>query len=76
VIDIPTYASPNLNRWPIEQRQNMAAAIQDVAKTSFASTAEPYPIVIWPKRAYWITITVIALLLGGLPLIPRIGRSQ
>lgn len=70
VIDTVTYASPSLNRWPIEQRKNMEAAIQDV-DTPFVSAAEPYPIVTWPKRAYWITVAVVALLLAATPFIRR-----
>lgn len=66
VIDIPTYASPNPNRWPLEQRQNMEASIKGI-DTPFVSAAEPYPIVTWPKSTYWIIVAavVIALLAIG-----------
>ncbi len=75
VLDIPTYASPNPNRWSIEQRTNMEAGVQDL-NAPFASSAEPYPIVVWPKRTYWIVVAVIALLFLTAPLGLRIDRSR
>lgn len=73
VLDIPTYATSNPNRWPIEQRRNIEASIQNPA-APFVSAAEPYPIVAWPRRTFWSAVIVIASLLGGLPRILRIDR--
>jgi len=66
VLDIPTYATPDSNRWPIEQRQNMEASVKGI-DAPFVSAAEPYPIVTWPKSTYWIVVAaiVIALLAIG-----------
>jgi hypothetical protein len=65
VLDLPTYASPNGNRWPAEQRVNMAAQV-DTRAAAFVSTAEAYPIVTWPPTIYWPVVVMIALcLLAG-----------
>lgn len=61
VLDTPTYASPGGNRWSAEQRTNMAASIR--ATAPFVSTANPYPIVAWPKRMFWPVVLTAALLL-------------
>jgi hypothetical protein len=72
VLDIPTYASPNGNRWAPEQRADMATRAGNVA--AFVSTAEPYPIVTWSKAIYWPVVLLIALLLAGMPrLVARRG---
>jgi hypothetical protein len=70
VLDIPTYASPNVNRWSVEQRRNMEAAVQDLS-TPFVSAAEPYPIATWPRSRFWAIVVTVALLLLMLPLISR-----
>lgn len=62
VLDIPTYATPQPNRWPVEQRQNMEAAIRDI-DGPFVSSAEPYPIKAWPKAVYWSIAAGIAVVL-------------
>ncbi len=56
VLDLPTYASPNGNRWPPEQRANIAKQV--VTGAPFVSTAESYPIVVWPRPAFW---SIVAL---------------
>jgi VanZ family protein len=62
VLDTQTYASPAGNRWPPEQR-----ADADTRRTplpgAFVSAAEPYPIVVWNKAAFWFAVVSIALLL-------------
>ena len=78
VLDIPTYASPDPNRWPIEQRKNMAAAVQQTG-VPFVSTAEPYPIVIWRRDWYWTIVLAVAAVLviasfAGWPRTARTGR--
>lgn len=73
VLDIPTYASPNPNRWPIEQRRNVeAAAAGD--RPMFMSAAEPYPIVTWPHGPFWIVVITIAALVGVTPIL--LGRRR
>jgi hypothetical protein len=75
VLDIPTYAAPTPNRWPIEQRRNVeAAAAGD--HPPFVSGAEPYPIVVWPRRWYWSIVIAIATLLGAVPLVLARTRVQ
>jgi hypothetical protein len=61
VLDIPTYASPNGNRWPAEQRADVVNRAAPIA--AFMSTAEPYPIVPWPKWLFWTSAIGIALVL-------------
>ena len=51
VLDLPTYASPNGNRWPPEQRADFAN--RAAAGNAFLSAAEPYPILTWPQTAFW-----------------------
>ena len=72
VLDLPTYASPNGNRWPPEQRVDMASRATGGA--GFFSAAEAYPIVVWPKTAFWMIAIVIAALLAGLPALRRDRR--
>lgn len=59
VLDLPTYASPSGNRWPQEQRDNIAKRV--VSGAAFISSAEPYPIVAWPKPAFWSIVALVAL---------------
>lgn len=63
VLDIATYASPNGNRWPSEQRADMATRAE--AAATFVSAAEPYPILAWSVPAYWSIVGVVALVLAG-----------
>jgi hypothetical protein len=67
VLDTPTYASPNGNRWPAEQRADVATRI-GAAPRPFVSAAEPYPIVAWTTAIYWPVAVAIALLLAAVPL--------
>ena len=70
VLDTPTYASPSPSRWPLEQRRNVAAAVHDTS-AAFFSSAEPYPIVTWPRAIYWPTAGAIALALLATPMLFR-----
>ena len=65
VLDMPTYASPNGNRWPPEQRADISqrAGVID----SYLSTAESYPIVVWPGRVFWSVVVVVALIFAIAP---------
>ena len=60
VLDAPTYASPNGNRWPAAQRADIESRVS-ATPMSFISTAEPYPIVVWPKPIYWAVVAGVAL---------------
>lgn len=73
VLDIPTYAAPQPNRWPIEQRKNMEQAVDNSA-AAFVSDAEPYPIVTWRRGVFWSVVVVLALLLAVMPML--VGRQQ
>jgi hypothetical protein len=59
VLDLPTYASPNGNRWSSEQRDNTARQV--VQGSAFISAAESYPIVVWPRPAFWSIVALVAL---------------
>jgi hypothetical protein len=73
VLDIPTYASPNPNRWPVEQRTNIEAATRGMT-AAFISTAEPYPIATWPRDRFWMIVLAVALLLAVTPML--MGRQR
>ena len=75
VLDTPTYASPQGNRWPAEQRANIAARVSSIPM-EFMSAAEPYPIVTWSKPTFWVSVLLIALLLAGLPLVRAHRRAK
>jgi hypothetical protein len=66
VLDMPTYASPSGNRWPPEQRADIAQRAGAI--DSFVSTAEPYPIVVWSGRAFWSVVVLVALILAIAPI--------
>jgi len=68
VLDTPTYASPQANRWPPEQRADLERRGGGVAM-DFTSAAEPYPIVAWPKGPFWTMALVLAALLAAVPAI-------
>ena len=70
VLDLPTYASPNGSRWPPEQRGNVAKQV--VMNASFTSTAEMYPIFVWPRPAFWSIVALVALLCAIAPM--KLGR--
>jgi len=68
VLDTPTYASPQVNRWPPEQRADLERRVGAVA-IDFTSAAEPYPIVTWPKGPFWMIVLVVTALLVAVPAI-------
>lgn len=59
VLDTPTYASPNGNRWTAEQRATLAATIHPHTPP-YVSGAEPYPIVTWSRTVFWMVTLVVA----------------
>ena len=75
VLDTATYASPNGNRWPSEQRADAHSRV--VSIPSFVSAAEPYPILDWPATRFWAGVWAIATALFGLPfLLSRRQRAR
>jgi VanZ family protein len=66
VLDSPTYSSKDGHRWPAEQRINVQAQIS-AGGGAFLSAAEPYPIVTWPRTAFWVAAILMAGLLAGAP---------
>lgn len=66
VLDSQTYSSKDGHRWPAEQRANVKAQVPSGAG-AFLSTAEPYPIVAWPKTAFWVVTILVAGLLACAP---------
>jgi len=72
VLDLPTYASPNGNRWPPEQRADVAN--RAATNNSFLSEAEPYPILTWSHATFWIGAWAIAFVLLAVPL--ALSRRQ
>jgi hypothetical protein len=66
VLDLPTYASPNGNRWPAEQRADFGN--RAAAGNAFLSAAEPYPILTWSHTAFWSGAVAIAFVLLVVPL--------
>jgi hypothetical protein len=68
VLDTPTYASPQTNRWPPEQRADLERRGGGVAM-DFTSAAEPYPIVAWPKGSFWMMAVMLAALCAVVPAI-------
>src|SRR5688572_20722013 len=68
VLDLPTYASPEGNRWPAEQRANTATQLP-AGLPPFVSAAEAYPIVTWRRSLYWPIVMAAALLLAIAPAV-------
>ena len=68
VLDRPTYASPEGNRWSAEQRANTATQVA-AGLPPFVSTAEAYPIVTWRRSLYWPIVMAVALLLAIAPAV-------
>jgi hypothetical protein len=67
VLDAPSYVSPQGFRWPPEQRA-AAEGQRGPGFMIYVSDGYDYPIVIWPKWAFWlITGACAALLLRAVP---------
>jgi VanZ family protein len=62
VLDTPSYVSPTGHRWPAEQRAD-ADRRTGHAGEGYVSDAEPYPVLIWPKRVFWTWVSSAAVLL-------------
>jgi hypothetical protein len=72
ILDLPTYASPDGNRWPPAQRADVAN--RAAATDAFLSAAEPYPILAWSHTAFWFGSWAIAVVLLMVPL--TLSRRQ
>jgi hypothetical protein len=70
VLDTPTYASTQGNRWTAAQRADLESRVA-ASPMQFASSAEPYPILTWPKTTYWTVVAAITILLTALALADR-----
>lgn len=68
VLDRPTYASHDGNRWAPEHRAD-AETRADQSRRDFVSVAEPYPILAWNKTVYWIAVAVAATVLVAAGII-------
>jgi hypothetical protein len=68
VLDTPSYAAPAGSRWAPAQRvdaQNRAGA------GPYTSRAEPHPIYIWPRGAFWALALAMAGVMASSALIVR-----
>ena len=75
VLDTPTYASPDGNRWSAEQRANMEARI-DPNAPPYVSGAEPYPIVTWSHSWFWSVVAAVTLACLAVSLLGGRQRSK
>lgn len=69
VLDTPSYISAQGHRWPPAQRADAESRIGP-GYMIYVSDAEDYPILIWPKWAFWLVVAVVAvplLLVGWRP---------
>lgn len=63
VLDSPSYVSAQGHRWPASQRADAEARIGP-GFMIYVSDAQEYPILIWPKWAFWLVIgAAVALVL-------------
>jgi VanZ family protein len=60
VLDAPSYLSPQGLRWPAAQRDD-AEARASPGFMIYVSDALDYPVLIWPKWAFWVVIVGVAL---------------
>jgi VanZ family protein len=73
VLDAPSYVSATGHRWPAPQRADAAARVgtdpTGAAAAAYVSQAYPYPIVLWSRRRFWMSVAPI---LAGILLIPSL----
>jgi hypothetical protein len=72
VLDRPTYASRDGNRWSPEQRADAQARADRAA--GFESVAEPYPILNWNRMLYWMVVGGLIALLAATGFLFPTGR--
>ena len=68
VLDRPTWASLDGNRWPPEHRAD-AEARADQSRAGFVSLAQPYPILDWNKTVYWFAVLIAAAVVAAAGVI-------
>jgi hypothetical protein len=73
VLDAPSYVSAAGHRWPAEQRAD-AERRTPVDSGPYTSGAEPYPLLLWPRRTFWTLVLVAAGLLAAAGAV--LERSQ
>jgi hypothetical protein len=63
VLDTPSYVSRTGHRWPPAHRAEAGARLQRGSPAAvYLSDANTYPIFTWPRRMFWLTVGVLALL--------------
>jgi len=75
VLDTPTYASPEGNRWSPEQRANLEAQIDPNAPL-YVSAAEPYPIYTWSHSVFWTVVALVTIACLGTAFAGRRHRTS
>ena len=59
VLDTPSYAAPGVSRWPAVQRED-AERRRPAGAPEYISHAEPYPLLVWPRGAFWLAAGLCA----------------
>jgi hypothetical protein len=71
VLDTPSYVSTAGHRWPAEQREDAERRARG-ADAAYVSDAEPYPLMTWPRAAFWLGMSSAAALL----IVAGLGLEQ
>ena len=59
VLDMPSDAAPGISRWPAVQRED-AERRRPPCVPQGISHAEPYPVLAWPRGAFWLAAGLCA----------------
>jgi hypothetical protein len=59
VLDTPSYAAPGISRWPAVQRED-AERRRPAGAPEYISHAQPYPVLVWPRGAFWLAAGLCA----------------
>jgi hypothetical protein len=72
VLDTPSYVSKTGHRWSVEHRADAENRVRAAGRSgTYESNAHPSDIHVWPKRVYWTTVGLVALLLVSPMLFGR-----
>lgn len=71
VLDTPSYAVPTVSRWPASQRAE-AEQRRPADSATYVSRAEPYPLLVWPRGAFWLA--ALACTMG--PILVGVGWDR
>lgn len=74
VLDIPTYAAPQPNRWRVEQRQHVESSVKGMDQ-AFVSAAEPYPVVTWRRPFFWAVVVAVSVACLATPMFADRHRN-